>query len=262
MRTLATDQDQAGARRVLRALGAHGLHRGREVRTYGWTAQQFRSELRRAGLRCISGHDGPGFPRPDQLGARLPRDARVRRRARPEVHRPAWFGPGRTTRRRLWHAARRAPERGGRARRRVRPPVLLPQPRLRVPEPVRRPAPAYDILLEETDRRLRQVPARPVLDHRGRRQRRRVPQRRPGRYVSYHVKDHVWGDRPDASRLRGRRARHARLPGPVRRRRRPTGSTSTTSSSTTSRGSRTRTTRRRSSRPRGPGSSTCENVRW
>jgi sugar phosphate isomerase/epimerase len=51
--------NQADARSVLRFLGRAGYT---EVETAGhddWTAKQFRAELDAAGLRAVSGHDGP-----------------------------------------------------------------------------------------------------------------------------------------------------------------------------------------------------------
>lgn len=47
---------------VLRTLGRLGYTEIEKFETYGWTVEQFKRELRAAGLRCPSGHDGPGFP--------------------------------------------------------------------------------------------------------------------------------------------------------------------------------------------------------
>ena len=80
--------DQAGAQRVLNALGRMGYYEIEKFQTYGWTVEQFRAALRRAGLRCISGHDGPGFPATAGWEDGYRRGARVRGRARPAVHRP------------------------------------------------------------------------------------------------------------------------------------------------------------------------------
>src|SRR5262245_44023780 len=60
MREKMTNQDDA--RSVLRFLGRIGYTEVETAGHYGWTAEEFKSELRRAGLRPVSGHDGPGFP--------------------------------------------------------------------------------------------------------------------------------------------------------------------------------------------------------
>jgi sugar phosphate isomerase/epimerase len=60
MREKMTNQDEA--RSVLRFLGRIGYTEVETAGHYGWTPEQFKSELRRAGLRAVSGHDGPGFP--------------------------------------------------------------------------------------------------------------------------------------------------------------------------------------------------------
>ena len=58
-------QNQSQARSVLRWLGRNGYTEVETAGHYGWTAAQFRDELRRAGLRAVSGHDGPDFSRSD-----------------------------------------------------------------------------------------------------------------------------------------------------------------------------------------------------
>ena len=111
-------------------------------------------------------------------------------------------------------------------------------------------SPVYDILLERDRPEPRQVRARPVLDHRRRREPARVPLARP-RPVPRLPREGPDVEGPaERAGLRGRRPRSDRLPGHLRRGPGPRGSTSTSSSSTTSRCSRTRATRRRSTRPR------------
>jgi hypothetical protein len=55
------DRSQAETSNVLRWLGRHGYTEVEAAGHYGWTAAQFRRELDRAGLRAVSGHDGPDF---------------------------------------------------------------------------------------------------------------------------------------------------------------------------------------------------------
>jgi hypothetical protein len=59
LREKTTNQDEA--RQVLRFLGRAGYTEVETAGHYGWTAAQFRSERQRAGLRAVSGHDGPDF---------------------------------------------------------------------------------------------------------------------------------------------------------------------------------------------------------
>ena len=47
---------------LFRALGRMGYTEIEKFTTWGLTVEQFRQALRDAGLRCPSGHDGPGFP--------------------------------------------------------------------------------------------------------------------------------------------------------------------------------------------------------
>jgi sugar phosphate isomerase/epimerase len=192
VRTLATDQ--AGARRVLRALGAMGYANIEKFENYGWTVEQFRRELRAAGLRCISGHDGPGFPGPineSAYRATLEYAAKLGQK----YTGIAWW-PGPYDQEALWHqladhlnqAAELADEYdlqffyhnhdfeflnrfGDRA--------------------------AYDILLEETESNVKfQLDLFWVTEGGGNGV--EYLSADPGRYVSYHVKDHVWGDRLNA----------------------------------------------------------------
>jgi hypothetical protein len=53
------EKSQADASHVLQWLGRQGYTEVETAGHYGWTAAQFRKELDNAGLRAISGHDGP-----------------------------------------------------------------------------------------------------------------------------------------------------------------------------------------------------------
>ena len=182
---------------------------------YGLTAQQFRSLARRAGLRAVS---GPRRPRPRRaehdLGGRLRADARERQHdwARSSPASPG--SPGRT-RRRVLQVPRRALQRGG-ARWPRRPASSSSTTTTTSSSRTSRPTASRRSTTSCSTRRtanLVQVRARPLLDHRRRREPARVPQRatRP-RYFAYHVKDRDWKDRPERGRLRGRRPRRDRLP--------------------------------------------------
>ncbi len=216
--------NQAGARNVLRALGRMGYTEVEKFQTYGWTVEEFSRELDRAGLRCISGHDGPGFPGAvdwDAYRDSLEYAAELGQ----EFTGLAWW-PGPYNQEAMWHQLADHLEAAGEIARKEFGLQFFYHNhdfeftnRFSGRPGLRHPA-------ERDDPPERQVPARPVLDHRGRRQRRPVPERRPGPLRLVPRQGPRLG-RPQGGRrlgpagLGGRRSRHAGLPGPVRRRRRP-----------------------------------------
>ena len=73
-------ENQADASSVLQQLGSMGYTEVETAGHYGWTARSSGNELRRAGLRAVAGHDGPGFPRRRRAG----RPATARRSPTPK----------------------------------------------------------------------------------------------------------------------------------------------------------------------------------
>ena len=185
--------DQAGAQRVLNALGRMGYYEIEKFQTYGWTVEQFRAALRRAGLRCISGHDGPGFPGDadtDAYRETLEYAAELGQR----YTGLAWW-PGPYNQEALWHQlADHLNTAGEIAREEFGLQFFYHNHDF---EFLNRfgGRTAYDILLEETDRRYVKFQLDLFWVTEGGGNGVELLSEHPDWYVSYHVKDHVWGDR-------------------------------------------------------------------
>ena len=249
MRRLMPANDRQAVRRVLNWLGRAGYTQVEMAGYYGFTARQVRNWLDDAGLRAVSGHDPLDITVPDgQWESKYQKTLEDANTIGQKLTGFAWF-PGPYTAEYFTFLADRFNKAGAMAAR-GRAAVLLPQPRFRVHEQaggrlagLRHPARA--------DRpEPRQVRARPVLDHRRRREPARVPLARPRPLPRLPREGPDVEGPAERAGLRGRRPRLDRLPGHLRRGPGPPRSTSTSSSSTTSRCSRTRATPRRSTRPR------------
>jgi sugar phosphate isomerase/epimerase len=190
--------DQTGARRVLNALGRMGYTEVETAGHYGWTVQEFRRELRRAGLRASSGHDGPGFPATAgwesgyrdaleyaaELGQRLTGFAWF-----PST--PAFPYSSEAT----WHALAQVLNTAGRIAREEYGLTFFYHNHDF--EFLNRfgGRPAYDILQAETDRRYVKFELDLFWITEGGANAVEYLSAHPDWYVAYHVKDHVWGDR-------------------------------------------------------------------
>jgi sugar phosphate isomerase/epimerase len=188
---------QAGARNVLRALGRMGYTEVEKFTTYGWTVEEFRRELERAGLRCPSGHDGPGFP----AAAGWQDDYREALEYAAELGQEhtglAWF-PGPYDEEDTWHAlAEHLNEAGEIAWREFGLQFFYHNHDFEFSNQFNG-RPAYDILLAETSRRFVRFQLDLFWITEGGGNGVTYLSADPARYISYHVKDHVWGDRPDA----------------------------------------------------------------
>ena len=184
---------------VLRALGRMGYTEVETAGHYEWTVQQFRSALRRAGLRAISGHDGPGFPdtNPDSDGYReaLEYSAELGQK----FTGLAWFDGNRAPydEEDTWHRlADHLNAAGEIARREFGLQFFYHNHNFEF-ENQFGGRPAYDILLEETDRRWVKFQLDLYWITEGGGNGVEYLSAHPDWYVSYHVKDHVWGDRPN-----------------------------------------------------------------
>jgi sugar phosphate isomerase/epimerase len=192
--------NQAGARNVLRALGRMGYTEVQKFQTYGWTVEEFRRELDRAGLRCPSGHDGPGFP--GELDVDAYRETlEYAAELGQEQTGLAWF-PSTTempyTSEDTWHAlAEHLNTAGEIARREFGLQFFYHNHDFEFLNRFNG-RPAYDILLAETSRRWVKFELDLFWITEGGGNGVSYLSADPGRYVSYHVKDHVWGDRPNA----------------------------------------------------------------
>jgi sugar phosphate isomerase/epimerase len=186
-------QNQSQARSVLRWLGRQGY---REVETaghYGWTARQFRDELRRAGLRAVSGHDGPDF---NQANWRQTYPATLEYAAElgQEYTGLAWFpGPYEDV---DWSRLADNFSEAGAMAREYGLTFFYHNHDFEFTNQVNG-RPAYDVLLRESDRRLVKFQLDLYWITEGGYSAVEYLSADPARYFSYHVKDHVWGDRPD-----------------------------------------------------------------
>jgi sugar phosphate isomerase/epimerase len=192
---------QAGARNVLRALGRMGYTEVEKFMTYGWTVEEFKRELDRAGLRCPSGHDGPGFPAASGWQDDYRETLEYAAELGQEQTGLAWFGGAQAPydQEATWHAlAAHLEEAGEIARREFGLQFFYHNHDF---EFLNRfgGRPAYEILLNETSRRNVRFQLDLFWVTEGGGNGVTYLSADPGRYVSYHVKDHVWGDRIGAA---------------------------------------------------------------
>jgi sugar phosphate isomerase/epimerase len=190
-------QDQAGASSVLRALGRMGYAEVETAGNYGWTVSQFRNELRRSGLRAIAGHDGPGFPAEAGWEDGYRETLAYAKGLGQEFTGLAWW-PGPYDQEAVWNElAEHLNAAGEIARREFGLQFFYHNHDFEFLNSFggRR---AFDILLEETDRRYVKFELDLFWVTEGGGNGVEYLSADPGRYIGYHVKDHVWGDRPDA----------------------------------------------------------------
>jgi sugar phosphate isomerase/epimerase len=189
--------NQAGARNVLRALGRMGYTEVEKFETYGWTVEQFSRELERAGLRCVSGHDGPGFPASAGWQDAYRESLEYAAELGQEFTGLAWW-PGPYDQEAMWHQlADHLNEAGEIARREFGLQFFYHNHNFEFSNQFNG-RPAYDILLNETSRRFVKFQMDLFWITEGGGNGVAYLSADPGRFVSYHVKDHVWGDRPNA----------------------------------------------------------------
>jgi sugar phosphate isomerase/epimerase len=188
--------DQTGARRVLNALGDMGYANIEKFQNYGWTVQQFRRELDRAGLRCISGHDGPGFPASGNWEPGYRDTLEYAADLGQRFTGLAWW-PGPYNQEALWHQLAQHLNRAGRIADEYGLTFFYHNHDFEFSNWFggRR---AFDILLEETDDRFVKFQLDLFWVTEGGGNGVEYLRADPSRYVSYHVKDHVWGDRRSA----------------------------------------------------------------
>jgi sugar phosphate isomerase/epimerase len=192
--------NQAGARNVLRALGRMGYTEVEKFTTYDWTVEQFSRELERAGLRCPSGHDGPGFPATAGWQDAYRESLEYAAELGQEFTGLAWFGGDSVPydQEDTWHRlADHLNAAGEIARREFGLQFFYHNHDFEFSNQFNG-RPAYDILLAETSRRWVKFQLDLFWITEGGGNGVTYLSADPGRYVSYHVKDHVWGDRPDA----------------------------------------------------------------
>jgi sugar phosphate isomerase/epimerase len=178
---------------VLRFLGSIGYTEVETAGHYGWTAQQFKNELRRAGLRPVAGHDGPDFSQANWRDT-YPATLDYAKELGQKYTGLAWFpGPYDTV---DWSALARNMNAAGAMAKRKGLQFFYHNHDFEFLNKVNG-APAYDILLRETDRDLVKFELDLFWITEGGSSGVEYLSADPSRYFAYHVKDHVWGDRPN-----------------------------------------------------------------
>jgi sugar phosphate isomerase/epimerase len=191
MREKMTNQDEA--RSVLRFLGKIGYTEVETAGHYGWTAQQFKSELQRAGLRAISGHDGPDFSQANWKDT-YPATLEYAKALGQKYTGLAWFpGPYDTV---DWSALAANMNEAGKMAKAKGLQFFYHNHDFEFLNKVNG-APAYDILLRETNRDLVKFELDLFWITEGGSSGVEYLSADPSRFFGYHVKDHVWGDRPN-----------------------------------------------------------------
>jgi sugar phosphate isomerase/epimerase len=195
MRRLIEEARQTPAQ-VFSALGRMGYTEVETAGHYDLTAAELRGQLDRAGLRAISGHDGPDFNFPTgwQTGYRATMEYAVE--LGQELTGFAWF-PGPYDNADYYRfLAERFNEAGAIAREHGLQ-FFYHNHNFEFDNRQANGRPMYDILLEETDPSLVKFELDLFWITEGGASGVEYLSADPARYVAYHVKDHVWGDRPD-----------------------------------------------------------------
>jgi sugar phosphate isomerase/epimerase len=186
-------QDQAQARAVLQFLGDAGFTEVETAGHYGWTAEQFRAELDSAGLRAFAGHDGPDFSNPDWKRT-YPATLEYAVALGQKYTGLAWFpGPYDTV---DWSALAANFNEAGAMAQEYGLQFFYHNHDFEFLNKVDG-APAYDVLLAESDPELVKFELDLFWITEGGANAVEYLSADPERFFAYHVKDHVWGDRPD-----------------------------------------------------------------
>jgi sugar phosphate isomerase/epimerase len=187
-------QTQSQARDVLRWLGRQGYTEVETAGHYDWTAQEFRRELDRAGLRAFSGHDGPDFSQANWQQT-YPTTLEYAAELGQQYTGLAWFpGPYDQV---DWPALAENFNRAGEMAKGYGLQFFYHNHNFEFENKVDG-RPAYDILLRESDRELVLFELDLFWITEGGSNAVEYLSADPSRFFAYHVKDHVWGDRPDA----------------------------------------------------------------
>jgi sugar phosphate isomerase/epimerase len=189
--------NQADARNVLRFLGRNGYTEVETAGHYDWTAAQFRAELDRAGLRAISGHDGPDFNFPanwqDSYKATLEYAAALGQKYTGW----AWF-PGPYNDVNVWKNLAAKFNEAGALAKQYGLQFFYHNHNFEFEDKQADGTPVYNILLDECDRGLVKFELDLFWITEGGANAVEYLSADPARFWAYHVKDHVWGKRDGA----------------------------------------------------------------
>jgi sugar phosphate isomerase/epimerase len=192
------DRSQDDARTVLRWLGRNGYTEVETAGHYGWTAAEFRGELRRAGLRAVSGHDGPDFNFPPNWQDAYRTTLEYAAELGQKFTGWAWF-PGPYNDVNKWKdLAAKFNEAGTIARDEFDLQFFYHNHDFEFLNRQADGTPVFNILLEECDRELVEFELDLFWVTEGGGNGVEYLSADPTRYMGYHVKDHVWGDRRKA----------------------------------------------------------------
>ena len=182
---------------VLRFLGRAGYTEVETAGHYDWTAAQFRAELKAAGLSAVSGHDGPDFTARPTGRTPTGRRSSTRPRSGQKYTGCAWFpGPVRrasTVARR----SRRSSTRRASSRAEYDLQFFYHNHDFEFVNNRSTAARSTTSCSREADRRLVKFELDLFWITEGGANGVEYLRADPSRYFAYHVKDHVWGDRPD-----------------------------------------------------------------
>jgi sugar phosphate isomerase/epimerase len=190
--------NQADARSVLGFLGRSGYTEVETAGHYGWTAAQFRAELDRAGLRAISGHDGPDFNFPASWQDDYRKTLEYAAALGQKYTGWAWF-PGPYDDEAVWHGLAEKFNTAGSLAREYGLQFFYHNHNFEFENRQADGTPVYDILLEECDRRLVKFEMDLFWITEAGANAVQYLTADPSRFWAYHVKDHVWGRRVDAA---------------------------------------------------------------
>jgi sugar phosphate isomerase/epimerase len=189
--------NQADARNVLRFLGRNGYTEVETAGHYDWTASQFRTELDRAGLKAISGHDGPDSNFPANWQDAYKTTLEYAAALGQKYTGWAWF-PGPYDDVDKWKdLADKFNESGALAKQHGLQ-FFYHNHNFEFENKQADGTPVYDILLEECDRSLVKFELDLFWITEGGANGVDYLKSDPARFWAYHVKDHVWGKRDGA----------------------------------------------------------------
>ena len=187
-------KNQSQARSVLRWLGRNGYTEVETAGHYDWTAAQFKAELKAAGLRAVSGHDGPDFSQANWRDT-YPTTLEYAAELGQQYTGLAWFPPPYDTV--DWSALASNFNEAGAMAKDYGLQFFYHNHNFEFENKVNG-RPAYDILLREADRRLVKFELDLFWITEGGSNAVEYLKSDPARFFAYHVKDHVWGDRRKA----------------------------------------------------------------
>jgi sugar phosphate isomerase/epimerase len=195
MREKMTNQDDA--RNVLQFLGRVGYTEVETAGHYGWTVGQFRSELEAAGLKAISGHDGPDYHFPDGWQDSYRETLAYAKGLGQKFTGLAWHDLPTTVD--SYERLAAGLDEAGALARDYGLQFFYHNHNFEFENKQPDGTPLYDVLLENTNRQLVKFELDLFWITEGGANAVEYLSADPTRFIGYHVKDHVWGDRPNAN---------------------------------------------------------------